>query len=535
MSSIEGQPIDEGAIATLGDRPVACRSASRFDRPTTPFTTRPVERWPMITADRMAAVDENAAALGVPQKQLMESSGNAVAREVRDAISSSPGTEDAGGDVRVAIVAGRGNNGGDGLVAARFLDEFDVTVYLLGRPGTITTDIARENYEALVEAGYDVRTVTDSRDLDDGLGDPDVVVDAMLGTGIAGALREPEATAARAIDAADATVVSVDVPSGVDADTGEAAAGAVTADRVVTFHDEKPGLAGLDAAVTVADIGIPAAAERFVGPGDLRGLDRRPESHKGDHGEVLVVGGGPYVGAPALSARAALRAGADLVRVAAPSRAAEHVQGYSPDLIVRPLEGERLAPGHVDGLVERAADHDVTVLGPGLGDSEVTARAVASFLERVEGTVVVDADALAVVPEVETDATLVCTPHQGELRGMGGPAADDWDERASLVAEFAADIDLDVTLLVKGASDVISDGAETRVNRTGNPGMTVGGTGDVLAGATGALCARLPPLEAAAVGAYVNGRAGDIAVDERGYGLVATDLPELLPEAMRRD
>ena len=478
----------------------------------------------MLTGSEMARVDANAAALGVPRQQLMESSGNAVAREVR-------GVADP--DDAVVVVAGRGNNGGDAFVAVRFLDDFDVTTLLLGRPESITTDIARRNWDALGRAEYDARVVRDAADLD--LGDPDVVVDAVLGTGVAGALREPEATAARAINRADATVVSVDVPSGLDAETGELPALHVEADRVVTFHDEKPGLAGLDAAVTVADIGIPAAAERFVGPGDLRGLDRRPESHKGDHGEVLVVGGGPYVGAPALSARAALRAGADLVRVAAPSRAAEHVQGYSPDLIVRPLEGERLAPGHVDGLVERAADHDVTVLGPGLGDSEVTARAVASFLERVEGTVVVDADALAVVPEVETDATLVCTPHQGELRGMGGPAADDWDERASLVAEFAADLDLDVTLLVKGAYDVISDGAETRVNRTGNPGMTVGGTGDVLAGATGALCARLPPLEAAAVGAYVNGRAGDIAVDERGYGLVATDLPELLPEAMRRD
>jgi NAD(P)H-hydrate epimerase len=476
----------------------------------------------MITADRMAAVDENAAALGVPRKQLMESSGNAVAAAVREAVS--PGDE-------VAVVAGRGNNGGDGMVAARFLDEYDVTVHLLGRPETVTTDIARENWAALGAAEYDTRTVTDSAALD--LGAPDCVVDAMLGTGITGDLREPEASAARAINDSGATVVAVDVPSGVDADTGEAAAGAVAADHVVTFHDEKPGLGELDVHLTVADIGIPAAAERFVGPGDLRALDRRPDSHKGDHGEVLVVGGGPYAGAPALSAGAALRAGADLARVAVPSRVAGAVQGYSENLIVYTLGGERFAPSHVERVLEYGTDHDAVVLGPGLGDSEQTRAAVREFLEGFDGTAVVDADALAVVPEVETEATLVCTPHQGELREMGGPDADDWETRASLVADFAADVG--ATVLVKGAYDVVSDGETTRVNRTGNPGMTVGGTGDVLAGAVGALCARLPPVEAAAVAAYLNGRAGDLVVEENGYGLVATDLLDRLPEAMRRE
>jgi NAD(P)H-hydrate epimerase len=473
----------------------------------------------MITARRMAAVDANAAALGVPRKQLMESSGHAVARVVRDVAP--------GDDAAVAIVAGRGNNGGDAFVAARFLDDFDVQVSLLGRPETISTGISRENWDALVDAEYDTRIVGDSSDLD--LGRPDVVVDAMLGTGVTGALREPEASAARAIDALDATVVAVDVPSGVDADTGTAAGVAVDADHVVTFHDEKPGLATLDATVHVADIGIPAAAEEFVGPGDLLSLGRDPQSHKGDHGEVLVVGGGPYTGAPALSAQAALRAGADLVRVACPRSVAREIQGYSENLIVLPFEGETLAPDHVDALVDRATDHDVVVFGPGLGSADETLTAVEAFLADYDGRAVVDADALQVVPRVDTEATLVCTPHQGELRKMGGSTAEAWRERRTLVAEFAGD--LGHTLLVKGAYDVVADGHETRVNRTGNPGMTVGGTGDVLAGVTGALLCTQEPLEAAAIGAYVNGRAGDLVVEERGFGLVATDLLDRVPEA----
>ena len=476
----------------------------------------------MISSEEMAVVDANAAALGVPRKQLMESSGNAVARVVREMVD--PGDS-------VALVCGRGNNGGDAFVAARFLSSYDVTVHLLGREATISTDIARENWDALEAAEMDARKVRDSASLS--LGDPDVVVDAMLGTGATGALREPEATAARAINDGEAPVVAVDVPSGVDADTGEADGIAVEADRVVTFHDAKPGLEALEASVTVADIGIPAAAEEFVERGDLLRLSRDPAAHKGDFGEVLVVGGGPYAGAPALTARAALRAGADLAYVACPDPVADEVQGYSENLIVEALPGDRLAPDHVGDLTERAADVDCVVLGPGLGSHERTLAAVEGFLEGFEGTAVVDADALRVVPGVETDATLLCTPHQGELERMGGETADDPAERADLVAAFADEID--ATLLVKGAQDVISDGTTTRRNRTGNPGMTVGGTGDVLAGVCGAMACTLETPEAAAVAAYANGRAGDIVAEDRGYGLTATDLPDAVPRALWPD
>jgi NAD(P)H-hydrate epimerase len=474
----------------------------------------------MLTAMDVAVLDANAEALGVPRKQLMESSGNAVARAVRDL--ADPGAE-------VAIVAGRGNNGGDALVAARFLPDHDTTVHLLGRASAIGTRIARENWDALVAADHDVREVTDSTALD--LGDPDLVVDAMLGTGVAGDLREPVATAARRLAESDATVLSVDVPSGVDPDGGPGASNAVDADHVVTFHDTSPGLVDVDAAVRVEPIGIPAAAETFVGPGDLLRLGRDPGSHKGDNGEVLVVGGGPYTGAPALAARSALRTGADLVRVACPSTVARELQGYSENLIVRPFEGDRLAPEHVDALADLAAAQDAVVLGPGLGDADATLDAVRDLLTRFDGTAVVDADALQVVPEVDTDASLLCTPHQGELLKMGGETADDPAERAGLVEAFAAD--LRHVLLVKGAQDVVSDGAVTRRNRTGNAGMTVGGTGDVLAGVCGALGAVLDARHAACIAAYANGRAGDIVVEEYGNGLVATDLVDALPDALR--
>ncbi|WP_160132988.1 NAD(P)H-hydrate dehydratase [Halococcus salsus] len=472
----------------------------------------------MITTDRMAAVDANAAALGVPRKQLMESSGNAVARTVRDLVE--PGS-------RVTIVAGRGNNGGDALVAARFLDAFDTHTLLLGRAETISTDIARENWDALVEAEYDTEEVQDSQAID--LGNPDLVVDAMLGTGITGGLREPEATAARAMNDADATVLSVDVPSGVDADTGEHSSRAVDADHVVTFHDSKPGLDSLDAEVRVEDIGIPAAAERFVGPGDLA-IETDPHARKGDSGRVLVIGGGPYTGAPALAAQSSLRAGADLAFVSVPERVFEPIAGYAEDLIVQPYDAPQLGPDQVDDLLDTATRHDdIVVLGPGLGTADETLDAVAQFLSGFDGRAVVDADALSVVPEVDTDATLVCTPNRHELAEMGGPDVDDLAAHADEIEAFAAD--LGHIVLAKAKDDVVSDGERTRISRVGTPGMTVGGTGDLLAGITAAQLGTREAFDAACVAPYVNGRAAE-ALD-RGSGLLASELLDAIPEALR--
>ncbi|WP_255167749.1 NAD(P)H-hydrate dehydratase [Natrononativus amylolyticus] len=469
----------------------------------------------MITGERMAAVDENAAALGVSQKQLMESSGNAVARVVR-------GIADPG--ARVAIVSGRGNNGGDAFVAARFLDAYDVTTLLLGRAEKVGTEIARENWEALEAGEYDVREVPDSRTLE--IPDADVIVDAMLGTGISGELREPEATAARAINDADATVVAVDVPSGFDADAGDHAANGVDADRVVTFHESKPGLEDLEADVTVADIGIPAAAERFVGPGDVSLA--RPDERAG---RAFVIGGGPYTGAPALAAQAALRAGAELSFVAAPDTVGGEIQGYAEDLIVQPYESDRLTPDQVADLVDTAESYDdVVVLGPGLGSAEETLEAARAFLESYTGPVVVDADALSVVPEVDTEATLVCTPNRRELADLGGPEVDDL--RAVLEEIETLSAELGHVILAKGEEDVITDGERTRIDRSGVPGMAVGGTGDLLAGIVAGLLEHAEPFEAACAAARVNGTAGERVAETKHGGLLASDLLEEIPAAL---
>ena len=467
----------------------------------------------------MAMVDLNAAELGVSQIQLMESSGHAVAREVKKI---------AAGGEKIAIIGGRGNNGGDAFVSARFLKDFEVKIYLIGRPELITSPAARGNWDVLQTYGYDTQIIRDISEFK--LENPDIIVDGLLGTGINGPVREPDRSIIEMVNETEATVISVDVPSGIDADKGNTGI-SIDPNLIVTFHDLKPGIK-VHENVIIADIGIPRAASIFVGPGDLLPLKRPRKKHKGDFGRVMVIGGGPYTGAPLLCSLGALRAGADLAYVAVPSSIASEVQGYTPDVIVEPFKGELLLPEHVDKLVERSFEMDVVVIGPGLGDGEKTKTAIKLFLEKYEGKAVVDADALKVVRGLETPAEIIFTPHVGEFTEMGGPnLTGGLDERMGIVEKFTEE--LGQVALVKGDQDIISNGRDTRVNRTGNPGMTVGGTGDVLAGVAGALFCTQESLTAATIAAYVVGMSGDLAVEEKGgYGLLPTDLLPHIPMSL---
>ncbi len=462
----------------------------------------------IISAEEMTALDTNCRYFGLLPLQLMENAGGAVAREV---MAKAKGK-------KIAIVAGRGNNGGDAFVAARHLMGFDVTVYLLGRSRDIATEEARRNWEILERLGYDLRMIMDSTDL--ALGECDLIIDAIFGTGVRGPVLGLEAQAIEAINSSGKLVISVDVPSGLGTNQ------VVRADAVVTFHRPKPDMTGN---VVVADIGIPPAAEFFVGKGDLWLMGRRSQkSHKGDSGRILVIGGGPYTGAPALSAMAALRAGADIVTVAAPKAAARTISCYSPNLIVQELSGDHLCPDDLTILVELIARHDVVVMGMGLGRHAETVATLAKIMPLCKKPVI-DADALQ--PQLPLKG--IVTPHAGEFRRISGIALVDLDyrERVEPLKVYASEKGL--VVLLKGKVDLISDGEVVRANTTGNPGMTVGGTGDVLAGITAAFYARSSALRAATAAAFVNGRAGDLVYPEKEFGMVATDVIEKIPEAMR--
>ena len=466
----------------------------------------------IISAEEMVAIDSNCRYFGLLPLQLMENAGAALAREIAARAKGK----------RIAIVAGRGNNGGDAFVAARHLSGsdsgFEVTVYLLGRSRDIATEEAKRNWQILERLGYDLRMISDISDLS--LDKCDLIVDAIFGTGIRGIIKGLEGQAIDAINSSGKNVISVDIPSGLGANKQ------VNADATVTFHRQKPGMSG---EIVVEDIGIPAAAEFFVGEGDLWLVGRRTlESHKGDSGRILVIGGGPYTGAPALSAMAALRAGADIVTVATPETAARTISGYSPNLIVQPLSEDHLCPADIPVLKEQIARHDVVVMGMGLGRHPETAQALAEIIPLCKKTVI-DADALQ--PELPLKG--IVTPHAGEFKRISGIGLVDLDYmgRAKPLREFARQSGL--VVLLKGKVDLISDGQVVRANTTGNPGMTVGGTGDVLAGVTGAFFARTSALRAATAAAFVNGRAGDLVYPEKDFGMTATDVIEKIPLAMK--
>jgi NAD(P)H-hydrate epimerase len=272
---------------------------------------------------------------------------------------------------------------------------------------------------------------------------------------------------------------------------------------------------------------------------------RRPDSHKGDNGRVLVVGGGSkYVGAPALAALSALRSGVDLATVASPEETAKLINTFSPDLITLKLPCQDLVPEALSPLLPELDRCDALIVGPGLGGREETGEAVLSLLREVRSKhpslpVLLDADALEAVRGRKMEGMrVVLTPHAGEFKEVTGRGVpEELRGKAEVVSEEARR--LGCVILLKGRIDVISSPeGEILLNRTGNPGMTVGGTGDVLSGVVGGLLAQgLGTFEAAWAGAYVNGVAGDLCLEERGYGFTASDLIEKLPhvfKALRR-
>lgn len=472
---------------------------------------------PAIPPEEVKVLDVNSAYLGVRTITLMENAGAAVAKNVL--ALTKPGS-------RIAVVCGRGNNGGDGFVATRRLsDERTVDVYLVDPKNEITSELARVNLDRVRDR---VRPVE--------LFNPrgyDLIVDAMLGVGIRGLPAGNYPKFIKLLNDSERTVLSVDVPSGWPSGLQ------VRPDVTVTLHAPKVGMDKRNSGrIVVEDIGIPKDAADYCGPGDFSLLPRRSKNaHKGDAGRVLIIGGGPYTGAPAFSGMAAMRSGVDLTFVATPEPSALPVSIYSPNLIVRPLEGEELDEEHVEQLVRLSKDMDVIAIGPGLGSAKETLSAVQKLITLCKKPLVIDADAISACglrPRILKGKTGVITPHAGEFKKLTGKTIpEDLERRKSLVREAAARFGF--TILLKGPTDVISDGTYVKLNRVHNEAMTVGGTGDVLTGIVAGLIAqKAQPFAAARMGAFTAGFAGNLAFDEKSYGLLATDVIEKIPLVLRR-
>lgn len=458
-----------------------------------------------ITSSEMGALDLNCEYFGLSRLQLMENAGRAIAEEIVSRFD--------GG--KISVFAGPGNNGGDAFVAVRFLKDFDVDIILAG---DVKSEIARRNLEILKKAGYSISMWYESFPEE-----PDIVIDALLGTGFRGKLREPYRTIVENINKIKAFKLAVDVPTGLNADNGEYEV-AVESDLTVTFHKPKPGLVKAKEVVgelVVKDIGIPAHFERLSGPGDFKLVYKRFENaHKGMHGRVLVVGGSPYIGAPLLSALSALKTGADLVTLAVPESIYNFVAVQTPEIIFKPLKGEEISEENIPEILKLMEKHDVLVFGMGTVDKGHIAEKLSEKVEKM----VVDAGGLS--ENIECNAIL--TPHSGEFRRVFGKEPSEEN-----IMEVAGD--MGVTVLLKGKRDIITDGKRLKYNLTGNSGMTVGGTGDVLAGIAGALFAvNNDAFWTASASAFISGFAGDMCFEEKSYSFTAMDVIEKIPEAVKK-
>ncbi len=490
-----------------------------------------------ITSSEMRALEMNSEYFGLSRLQLMETAGRNVAEEIASRFKAKK--------TKIAIFCGPGGNGGDGFVAARHLSclGFIVEVVLAVKASNIADDSARCNWYALqplkniikIHQVYDSALIPEIK--------AHVAVDALLGVGLKGKLRPPILQFVEKINAMESYRVSVDIPTGIEADSGDILGDAVRADLTITFYKAKPGLIKVKqyaGEVVVKDIGLPPVFERFAGPGDVPlAVKRRfPEAHKGTFGRLLVVGGSDvFSGAPALVAMAALRVGADLVIIAAPEKTAYSISSMSPALITLKLKGKHLSSGNISALKEHLMAATAVVVGPGLGLHGETKEAILELVELMEerGTpMLLDADGLKIFADFKrkVDFPLVLTPHAREYEILTGKKMPkDLEERAEEVQKTARK--MGATILLKGAVDIISNGDKVKFNFTGNPGMTVGGTGDVLSGVVGGLLAMgADSFRAAVAGAFVNGAAGDFVSAETGYHMVPIDLLDWIPHVM---
>jgi hydroxyethylthiazole kinase-like uncharacterized protein yjeF len=515
---------------------------------------------PVLTADEMRRADRRTIEdVGLPGPVLMENAGAAVARVVEERF---PGSR------RVVVVCGRGNNGGDGFVVARRLGQRGALALLLGGRDGMRDD-ARIHLHACERSGGRVREVADAKAWQAArplLDDADLIVDAVLGTGLASA---PSGLASEAIAAIRARheqgvpVVAVDLPSGLPSDAGVLDWPTVRASVTVTFAAPKrshvlPPACNLVGELIVADIGISPESLAQAGPGLFLLEDkdaaaayplRRPEAHKGDFGHVLVVAGSiGKTGAAALAAGAALRSGAGLVTVATPAPCLSIVAATRAEIMTEPLPATTrggLAEAGLARLLDLARERDAVVLGPGLGQEPETRALVRAFVAACPVPLVLDADglnAMAAGPDekhalapLRRETPSVLTPHPGEMgRLVRRSAAQVQRERVETAVALARSTGAVVVL--KGERTLVAEPAgRAAVTPTGNPGMATGGTGDVLAGVVGSLLARHGALLAATAGAFVHGKAGDVAAREKGEeGMTADDVLESLPAAIEQ-
>ena len=486
----------------------------------------------------MRAADEAAICSGTPAPVLMERAGRSVARAAQRLVGGSYGR-------RAVVVCGKGSNGGDGFVAARYLQRAGMSVSCCAVSGAEQTKgAARHHLDLMKGEGITLRPFTNQR-----FDRCDVVLDALFGTGFRGRAEGEAASAIEAINAAPAVVVSIDIPSGVDGTTGVGEGPSVMASVTVAMGAEKLGTANSAGAaragrVEISDIGIPvtgASAFMLEVSDAVSALPcREPDSHKRSGGSVAVLAGcNDITGAPVLTARGAVRMGAGYVTVGCTSAVKHALATSCPEVMTASITDEDvLGPYALDLFAEVIERADAVALGPGLGRGLPQQELVARVFEEVELPVVADADALNAVAEDTSvlksrAAPTILTPHPAELaRLLDSNVPEVSSDRMG--AARAAARELCSVVVLKGFRTIVAHpSGKAVVNPTGGPELATAGTGDVLTGAVAALAAAgLDDLSATWAACFVHGLAGSVAASRLSpSGVLAWDVAESLPEA----
>ncbi|HOP06039.1 MAG TPA: NAD(P)H-hydrate dehydratase [candidate division Zixibacteria bacterium] len=505
----------------------------------------------LVTSDEMRQVDrETIDQFGIPGPELMENAGFGIAERILAMVSP----EDDG---YFTVICGKGNNGGDGFVVARYLHEAgcEVEVFFVGPPEKLSPD-ARLNYNRALDLDLNLTEIISIESLPEEL-NSDYIIDAVFGTGFSGAPRGITAELIEYMNDQPQPVLAVDMPSGLNADTGQHEGAVVRAVASYTLALPKYGLyvspgRELSGPVQVVPIGVPDEVLRkfdfrtdLISPFDVKILlpQRQPEGHKGNFGKLLILAGSTgMTGAAALAGKAAFRSGSGLVKIACPrsclpliaSQILEATSWPLPDVAKKGALAMR-GLGEVRALLK---EQDAIAIGPGIGQHRETAELVRRLLTTLDKPAVIDADGLNVLAGHmdivrECPAPLVLTPHPGEFKRLSGKSVPtDIHGRLAIAREFASEYD--VVLVLKGSPTVVADPkGNAWVNSTGNNGMATGGSGDVLTGAIGSLLGQgLDAIDAAVCGVFVHGLAGDLAALDLGArSMIAGDLVEFLPDA----
>lgn len=502
--------------------------------------------WILSVADMQACDRRASEELGLPSVCLMENAGRGCAEAILEAL-------ERGGGSHVTVCCGGGNNGGDGYVIARCLANAGVEVGILSTvQGAGLKGDAAVMRGVVEKMGLEITDLDDEADLPD-LRETDLIVDALLGTGAAGAPHGVTQRLIAAISDGQVPVWSVDLPSGVNADTGEVAGVVIQAEQTLTMAAPKRGLLlppGRDFAgeLTVVDIGYDVESLLEGEPWaradehELAALipPRAPSGHKGDFGKVLLLAGSPgMAGAALLCSRAVLRCGAGLARLASDEETIRQIAGHMPEVMTLPLPAES-GKKRLERLLKALEWADVLALGPGLGRAEETRSLVRDLVLQSPVPVILDADGLdafrgrlELLAEVQSDLCL--TPHAAEFdRLTGGDPQASAFQRTLKAQELAAQHE--ITIVLKGAPTVIlSSAGDVLLNRTGNDALATGGAGDVLTGMIAGLAAQGLELDQAAMLACdLHGLCGDLAAEELGrHGVTSPDLLRYIPPALR--